>query len=98
MPTEMDQWRYMEMQRQWMARHHHDRMSPQGGVAKGLKRPLPRTPIPLDKQVPNSMEQTEPPPAKQPKLSEETEDEDDKDLAGEEESSSPVKETTSLET
>ncbi len=57
MSPEMEQWRYMEMQRQLMSHqqqqqqhmsspHHHQSPHPQQH-SKGLKRPLPNKPTPL---------------------------------------------------
>ena len=85
MSPEMEQWRYMEMQRQWMAaRQHQQYMSQPHPQSKGLKRPLPNKPTPLannnhvagSNRVSNSNSESEPtgePSAKQPKLTQEAE-------------------------
>ena len=88
MSPEMEQWRYMEMQRQWMAaRQHQQQMTsyhqphPQ---SKGLKRPLPNKPTPFannnhvagSNRVSKSNNESDPtgePTAKQPKLTQEAE-------------------------
>ena len=95
----MEQWRYMEMQRQWMARQqynhmstqHHQQSHPQQYL-KGLKRPLPNKPTPLTNHSINNHHSNSPkedgpaePPSKQPKLSSKPDDDKDSPQDGMEE-------------
>ena len=102
MSPEMEQWRYMEMQRQWMARqqqhmvpHPHQQPHPHQHP-KGLKRPLPNKPTPLTNNsvasgnhLPGESEKqaSEEPPMKQPKLS--TKENESQDIENTHDSSSP---------